>query len=246
MDSAKLNEFATRYTAAWCSQNAASVASFFAEDGSLKINEGSPFVGRAAITLAAQGFMTAFPDMVVKMDSLSVEGSRITYRWTLTGTNTGPGGTGKAVRISGYEEWRIDAGLIAESRGHFDEAEYQLQLKMGVTSVRQPSTVVAGDARLPGHQMSKFEALIDVMRDARRLLALPENDFAWSSWKDQEAALAEIDEHVDILERGSLPNLSALFLPTGPIQEVSLSSGWGEEFLRLAERFDRELAARIT
>ena len=247
MDSAKLNEFATRYTAAWCSQNAASVASFFAEDGSLKINEGSPFVGRAAITLAAQGFMTAFPDMVVKMDSLSVEGSRITYRWTLTGTNTAPGGTGKAVRISGYEEWRIDAGLIAESRGHFDEAEYQRQRKIGVASVRRASTGgAAGGARSSGHLMSQFQALIDVMREARRLLALPENDFSWSSWKDQQAALAEIDEHIDILERGSLPNLSALFLPTGPIQEVSLSSGWGEEFLRLAERFDRELAARIT
>jgi hypothetical protein len=132
MDSERLNEFATRYTAAWCSQNSASVASFFAEGGSLKINEGTPSVGQTAITAAAQGFMTAFPDMVVKMDSLDVDGGRITYRWTLTGTNTGPGGTGKAVRISGYEEWRIGAdGLIAESSGHFDESEYQRQLKTG-------------------------------------------------------------------------------------------------------------------
>jgi steroid delta-isomerase-like uncharacterized protein len=137
MDSAKLNDFATRYTAAWCSQNAASVASFFAEDGSLTINHGSPSVGRAAITTAAQGFMTAFPDMVVTMDRLGVDRGRITYHWTLTGTNTGPGGTGKAVRISGHEEWRIGAdGLIAESKGHFDEAEYQRQLKAGVASAR--------------------------------------------------------------------------------------------------------------
>lgn len=46
-------DFATRYTAAWCSQNAANVASFFAADGSLKINEGKPSVGGAAITEAA-------------------------------------------------------------------------------------------------------------------------------------------------------------------------------------------------
>src|SRR5713101_1133799 len=123
-DSTKLNDFATRYTAAWCSQNAASVASFFAKDGSLTINQGRPSVGRAAISAAAQEFMTAFPDMVVKMDRLGVDPGRITYHWTLIGTNTGPGGTGKAVRISGYEEWRIgDDGLIAESKGHFDEAE---------------------------------------------------------------------------------------------------------------------------
>ena len=130
MDPTRLNQFATRYTAAWCSQDAASVASFFAEDGSLKINDGIPSVGRAAIAGAAQAFMTAFPDMVVTMGRLDVGRNRITYHWTLTGTNTGPGGTGRAVRISGYEAWRIGAdGLIAESKGHFDEAEYHRQLK---------------------------------------------------------------------------------------------------------------------
>ena len=132
MDSAKLKAFATRYTAAWCSQDAARVASFFAENGSLQINESSPSVGRAAISAAAQGFMTAFPDMIVSMDGLSLAQGRVMYRWTLTGTNNGPGGTGKAVRISGYEDWRIGAdGLIAESKGHFDAAEYQRQLKEG-------------------------------------------------------------------------------------------------------------------
>jgi hypothetical protein len=87
-----------------------------------------------------------------------------------------------------------------------------------------------------------LQGLIAVLRDARKLLALPENDFAWSSWEDREAALAEVDGHIATLERGSVPDLSVLFLPTGPIQEVSLSSGWGPEFLSLAERFDREIA----
>jgi uncharacterized protein (TIGR02246 family) len=49
MDRDQLLDFATRYTAAWCSQDAASVAAFFAEDGSLQINDGEPSVGRAAI-----------------------------------------------------------------------------------------------------------------------------------------------------------------------------------------------------
>ena len=76
--------------------------------------------------------MSAFPDMLVKMDEVTTEGDQAIYRWTLTGINTGPGGTGKAVRISGYEEWRIgDNGLIAESKGHFDQAEYDRQLKTG-------------------------------------------------------------------------------------------------------------------
>jgi uncharacterized protein (TIGR02246 family) len=137
MDAETLTEFATRYTAAWCSHDAARVASFFAEGGSLTINDGRPSVGRAAIARAAQDFMTAFPDMVVRMDGVGMDADRATYRWTLIGTNTGPGGGGKAVRISGREESRFgEDGLIAESRGRFDEAEYQRQLAQGAPPVR--------------------------------------------------------------------------------------------------------------
>ena len=128
-----LQQFAIRYTAAWCSQQAASVAAHFAEQGSLKINAGAPAVGREAVTASAQAFMTAFPDMIVAMDSLVANGAHPVYHWTLTGTNTGPGGTGKAVRIHGYEEWTIGAdGRIAASLGHYDEAEYARQLQEGV------------------------------------------------------------------------------------------------------------------
>jgi hypothetical protein len=67
--------------------------------------------------------------MVVALDSVIGEGGRAVFHWTWTGTNTGPGGTGRAVRISGYEEWTLDAhGLIAESKGHYDEAEYRRQV----------------------------------------------------------------------------------------------------------------------
>jgi uncharacterized protein (TIGR02246 family) len=133
MNDKKLEELGARYTEAWCSQDAARVAAFFAEDGSLTINGGAPAAGRAAIAASAQGFMTAFPDLVVSMDGLDVGTNNVVYRWTLTGTNTGPGGTGRAVRISGYEAWTIGADdLIAESKGHFDEVEYQRQLRAGV------------------------------------------------------------------------------------------------------------------
>jgi len=124
-----LLNFAERYTAAWCSHDAARVASFFAPNGSLTINDGTPSAGRVAITAAAQEFMTAFPDLKVTMDDISGDEHRAIYRWTLEGTNTGPVGSGAHVRINGYEEWRIGAdGLIAISLGHFDAADYQRQL----------------------------------------------------------------------------------------------------------------------
>lgn len=126
---ALLREMAARYTAAWCSQNALSVAAFFSPRGSLRINGGAPAAGRPAIEAAAQEFMTTFPDMKVLMDDLLALDDRAIYCWSLVGTNTGPGGTGRAVKIGGFEVWRIGAdSLIAESQGHFDAAEYARQL----------------------------------------------------------------------------------------------------------------------
>ncbi len=131
-DLSALNDFAARYTAAWCSQCAARVASFFEERGSLKINDSAAAIGRAAITNSAQSFMSAFPDLVVEMDRLVTKGATTEYHWTLTGTHAGPGGTGNFVRISGFEEWRFGPdGLIAESLGHFDSADYERQLNAG-------------------------------------------------------------------------------------------------------------------
>src|SRR5438034_4227162 len=129
-DSDQLLDFARRYTAAWRSHDPASVAEHYAPEGSLTINGGMPSVGRAAITEAARSFMTTFPDMRLLMDDLVVTDGAIEYHWTLIGTNTGPGGTGNRVRISGYELWKIgNNGLIAESKGHFDAADYERQLK---------------------------------------------------------------------------------------------------------------------
>jgi uncharacterized protein (TIGR02246 family) len=127
-DLAELTTFAKRYAEAWCSQNPESVAAFFAENGSLSVNDGPPAVGRAAIAEVARGFMTDLPDIVVMMDKVTRDSDGTKFHWTFTGTNTGPGGTGKRVRISGYELWKIDNhGLIAESKGHFDSAEYERQ-----------------------------------------------------------------------------------------------------------------------
>jgi uncharacterized protein (TIGR02246 family) len=137
MNQTELTAFGTRYAAAWSSQDPVRLASFYGEHGSLAVNGGSPSVGRRAIAETARGFMTAFPDMVVKMDQVTQDGSHTIFRWTWTGTNTGPGGTYKAVRITGYEVWTIGAdGLIAESKGHYDEAEYERQLKSGAPPVR--------------------------------------------------------------------------------------------------------------
>jgi hypothetical protein len=124
-----IRSFAERYTAAWCSHDAASVAAFYEENGSLSVNEDAPAVGRKAIAEVARGFINDFPDLQVCMDKVVLQDDGAIYHWTLTGTNSGPGGTGRAVRISGFEVWQIGpGGLIANSRGQFDGLEYRRQL----------------------------------------------------------------------------------------------------------------------
>jgi len=126
----ELNDFAARYAAAWSSRNPANVAAFYSERGSLTVNDEMPAVGRPAIAATARRFMTAFPDMVVRLERVEDENGLVVFHWILTGTNSGPGGTDRLIRLRGYEEWMMDSdGKIEESKGHYDEADYQRQLR---------------------------------------------------------------------------------------------------------------------
>ncbi|MFO1078787.1 MAG: hypothetical protein U1E73_13780 [Planctomycetota bacterium] len=83
------------------------------------------------------------------------------------------------------------------------------------------------------------EALVDLLLELRALVVKPTNDFTWSSWIDGDQAAQELDRGVARLRAGEAPGfLSVLFLPTGPAQELAISSGWGDTFIRLADRFD--------
>ena len=125
--------FAQRYAEAWCSHNPERVAAFFAQNGSLSVNDGAAAVGRRAIAEVAGGFIRDLPDLIVTFDQLESRGDMTAFHWTLTGTNSGPDGTRKRIRISGYELWQMDSdGLIGESTGHFDTVEYERQLREGV------------------------------------------------------------------------------------------------------------------
>lgn len=127
-DREHVRDFARSYTEAWCSHDPARVADHFAPGGTIAINGGEP----TEAAEVARSFMAAFPDIQVFMDDLVFADDSVEYHWTFTGTNTGPGGTGNRVRVSGFEEWTFgDDGLVAESQGHYDQAEYDRQLEHG-------------------------------------------------------------------------------------------------------------------
>jgi len=127
-DEARVLEFARRYTDAWCSHDPTRVAEHFVPGGTIAINGGDP----AEVTEVARSFIDAFPDIELFMDDVVFNDETVEYHRTFTGTNTGPGGTGRAVRITGFEEWTIGGdGLVVESLGTYDQDEYDRQLEHG-------------------------------------------------------------------------------------------------------------------
>ncbi len=125
--------FARGYAEAWSCKRPGFVALYFEENGSLQVNDGEPAIGRSAITQVAKGFMTDLPDMVVSFDSLVEKENGTEFHWTLTGTNTGPGGTGNTVRVSGFEFWEMgENNRIQKSMGQFSAEEYNRQIREGI------------------------------------------------------------------------------------------------------------------
>lgn len=128
-DPKEIEQLARTYTEAWCSRDPTRVAGHFVPGGRIAINGGDA----TGIAEVAEAFIAAFPDIEVFMDDLVLrEDGIVEYRWTFTGTNVE---TGKSVRIPGFEEWTIAPDrLIAESCGHYDQAEYDRQLEHGVSA----------------------------------------------------------------------------------------------------------------
>jgi hypothetical protein len=109
------------------------VADFFAPDGSLTLNQDPPTIGTEAIMQSAQRTMTSFPDLKLHMDSLVQDTTGYVFHWRMSGTNTGPDGTGYGMFIPAVERWTMAAdGRIQVSNVTLDMAEYEQQVIFGV------------------------------------------------------------------------------------------------------------------
>jgi 2-keto-4-pentenoate hydratase/nuclear transport factor 2 (NTF2) superfamily protein len=235
MTPAEIADHATRYTAAWNSGDPAAVSMLFSENGSLKVNNAEPAVGREAITEVARGFMTAFPDMELQMRDLKVTDDSVEYQWRYLGTNTGPGGTGAAVDFNGYEEWTFGPDkLVVRSLGHFDEDEYRAQLNMP-----RPLTPGSSDADIVAHMMqheknqTQTDALAinfpDLTREHAyaiqrlRLVQTASNSNPLVGWKLGWTRMAEPNEVLDPVVGHYLQ--SRVYTPGQPVSTRFFTAG---------------------
>jgi uncharacterized protein (TIGR02246 family) len=125
IDPKKAQQVADAYTAAWNSGSAQAVAEYYAKDGGIVINRGEPWQGRDRVAQMAAGFFADVPDLKLVCDGLRCAGDHMVYLWTFTGTHSG---TKRPLRVSGWEEWDLDADYkVKASRGWYDADDYTRQ-----------------------------------------------------------------------------------------------------------------------
>ncbi|MBX3530730.1 MAG: hypothetical protein KF849_08990 [Rhizobiaceae bacterium] len=102
----------------------------------------------------------------------------------------------------------------------------------------------AGDESEEGEAPDAGDELRAVLRDALELVDRAGNDFAWSSWEDAASARTELASLIARLPTEAAAvaaTVAVIFAPTGPLQELALSSGWTDDYLQLATHVDGAL-----
>ena len=88
--------------------------------------------------------------------------------------------------------------------------------------------------------MDNLRPLIEIIKIVRNKIT-DNTDIVWTKYNNTVELQMHIDKNLNLLENGdkqALEEFKHLFMPTSTFQEISISNGWGEEYLELAERFD--------
>ncbi len=69
-----------------------------------------------------------------------------------------------------------------------------------------------------------------------------DTDTVWAGYDNGKDLLVDLNtdiEKIHFCDFSTLEKLNMKFAPTSTYQEISLSNGWGDEFVKLAEQFDK-------
>lgn len=84
--------------------------------------------------------------------------------------------------------------------------------------------------------------LVEIIDELVAIVQTHPQDVDWQPhYDDAQELLADLRDHAERMRRGDgsrLPELKFSLLPTGDLNEIALSSGWGEAYVRLANQFD--------
>jgi steroid delta-isomerase-like uncharacterized protein len=125
-----------RYGDAWAGRDAATIATFHAEDGGFHLHAAAPEVrGRDAIEAAFAGFLAQFPDLSFSSQQTLIAEWGWTVRWTMSGTLAQPlemagarAEPGGRVEIDAVDVITVSDGLVTAKHTYVDWAAGLQQL----------------------------------------------------------------------------------------------------------------------
>ena len=85
------------------------------------------------------------------------------------------------------------------------------------------------------------ENLIKLLNKIIELVSTRDTNMVWSTYDTKEVLILELKNYIQRLQNNDfspIEQLINLFLPTGDLQEIAISSGWGEEYLSISKKFD--------
>ncbi|OPH47269.1 hypothetical protein BC351_12275 [Paenibacillus ferrarius] len=91
------------------------------------------------------------------------------------------------------------------------------------------------------NNLACYTLLVDLLWEVRKLIDSPNTDITWSNYRSVEEVLSACDTYIERLnenDKSVVTELELLFAPTGSLQEISISSGWSNEYIGLSSRFD--------
>jgi hypothetical protein len=69
-----------------------------------------------------------------------------------------------------------------------------------------------------------------------------DTDVIWAGYDNVDEFLTELNKYIEKMEScdfDALGKLEMNFAPTSSYQDLSISNGWGDDFLELADQFDQ-------
>ncbi len=83
--------------------------------------------------------------------------------------------------------------------------------------------------------------LIELLTELKKRIS-DDSDVAWTRFNTVQELRDHIDDFISRLQHGDKDVLNEInidFAPTSTFQELSISNGWSDDFMKLADQFDR-------
>lgn len=95
--------------------------------------------------------------------------------------------------------------------------------------------------------LKDFQNIADILKQLKGFITQKTNTF-WTGFESANAFLEELNRDIERIEACDFEALEKVmieFAPTGTYQELSLSNGWSDDYIKLANKFDK-LYNRLT